>query len=472
VQNPDGSWTPPGAPTNLPADWSGAVTVKNGQGVLAALKAAGVPDVYAAYGQLARTGQLDFDAKNMPMVRPGQQLYLDSAIAADGDNALGRNLTTGEGVERNAIAERLAKAKADSDASYREMNRLSGFQSDNQDYAAQQAAFSRENARLAALSPVTTAGNSSSAMMAAAALGGEFSVLSSSVPSNVAIPNSGTSSIQADPGWIASMGNIVGSDASIGQKLGIAWDQTKYYFRGSDAAQGGVQALGGVGEVAGAIGLGGTGVGAVVAFPLAFHGGDNIGTGLTRMFTDAPQDTVTYSGVDSLTGSPRIARAVDNGIPFVGGIAGIGAGVNALNLQGRIAFADGPGSNANFASESLLNGHFEKHGAEFRTTSPDDYLNVGRDIMNNGQPIDYFYGAAGENRTGYVSFLRNRSSNGEALFGFVGTNSDGFITTVHVKSRTDLFDLLGDQSQSTLKAFRTDTIGPNPQNGWKWPYSR
>lgn len=131
----------------------------------------------------------------------------------------------------------------------------------------------------------------------------------------------------------------------------------------------------------------------------------------------------------------------------------------------------GPGDGANFASESLLNSHFAKHGAEFNATTSEDYLNIGRDVMNNGQPVNYLYEAAGENRTGYVSFARNRSSNGEALFDFVGTNNDGFITTIHTKSRTDLFDLLGDESQSSLKAFRTDTIGPNPQNGWKWPYS-
>lgn len=75
----------------------------------------------------------------------------------------------------------------------------------------------------------------------------------------------------------------------------------------------------------------------------------------------------------------------------------------------------------------------------------------------------------GQTRTGYVSFMRN-SRNGESLFAFVGTNEDGFITTIHMKPRTDLFNLLGDDMQSKLKAFRTDTIRSNPQYGWRFQY--
>lgn len=155
VQNPDGSWTPPGASTGPATSGPSVVTVGKGQGVLGALTAAGVDDPYAAYAQLARTGQLKFDAKGTPIVRAGQELYLDSAIAADGDNALGRKLTSVEGANRIAIAEQLAeqaRAQAAADALYREQQRMGGFQSDNQSYAAQQAAFSRENARLVAAS--------------------------------------------------------------------------------------------------------------------------------------------------------------------------------------------------------------------------------------------------------------------------------------------------------------------------------
>lgn len=92
--------------------------------------------------------------------------------------------------------------------------------------------------------------------------------------------------------------------------------------------------------------------------------------------------------------------------------------------------------------------------------------------MDNGQQVSYFYEPANEMRTGYVSFMRNSQKTGESLFGFVGTDADGFITTIHTKPRTELFDLLGDSAQSKLKAFRTDTVGPTPQNGWKFPYTK
>ncbi len=127
---------------------------------------------------------------------------------------------------------------------------------------------------------------------------------------------------------------------------------------------------------------------------------------------------------------------------------------------------------ANFATDELLAGHFKKHGKEFRSMSPQEYLQVGQSIIQNGQKITYFYEPANEIRTGYISFMRNSNKTGESLFGFVGTNKDGAITTIHVKPRTELFDLLGDSAQSKLKVFRTDTIGPVPQQGWKYPYTR
>ncbi|MDQ0017859.1 hypothetical protein J2W23_006280, partial [Variovorax boronicumulans] len=127
-----------------------------------------------------------------------------------------------------------------------------------------------------------------------------------------------------------------------------------------------------------------------------------------------------------------------------------------------------------FASDAKLIGHFEKHGGEFASvgvSSPYGYLQMGREIMDAGVPVSYFYTPANEMRTGYVSFMRN-SKKGEALFGFAGTDADGFVTTIHTKSRTEFFELLGDNAQSKTKAFRTDTIGPNPQQGWKFPYNQ
>ncbi|MEW7988388.1 MAG: hypothetical protein AB2799_21570 [Candidatus Thiodiazotropha sp.] len=129
-----------------------------------------------------------------------------------------------------------------------------------------------------------------------------------------------------------------------------------------------------------------------------------------------------------------------------------------------------PPNKATFANDELLAVHFKKHGAEFRAQSAEEYLQVGQDIMQKGHKIEYFYESANEVRTGYVSFMRNSKKSGESLFGFVGTNSDRAITTIHVKPRTELFDLLGDSAQSRLKIFQTDTVGPAPQNGWKYPY--
>ncbi|MBB5020653.1 hypothetical protein HNQ59_003978 [Chitinivorax tropicus] len=128
---------------------------------------------------------------------------------------------------------------------------------------------------------------------------------------------------------------------------------------------------------------------------------------------------------------------------------------------------------SSFANEANLIGHFNKHGGEFKSigvSTAEDYLQVGRDIMENGHQVQYFYEPANQVRTGYVSFIRNSKKTGESLFGFVGTNADGFITTIHTKPRTELFDLLGDSAQAKLKAFRTDTLGPNPKVGFRWPY--
>ena len=127
-----------------------------------------------------------------------------------------------------------------------------------------------------------------------------------------------------------------------------------------------------------------------------------------------------------------------------------------------------------FSSETKFWAHFEKHGAEFRSVGgggPYEYLQIGRDIMKTGQEVSYFYEPANEMRKGYVSFIRNSQKSGESIFGFVGTDSRGYISTIHMKRRTELFDLLGDEVQGKLKAFQTDTIGPNRQQGWKWPYS-
>ena len=65
----------------------------------------------------------------------------------------------------------------------------------------------------------------------------------------------------------------------------------------------------------------------VVGVPLAIHGGDHIGTGLSRIWGVGNGRTATYQGFETLTGSAAIARAVDQGIPFLAGVASVGQGL-------------------------------------------------------------------------------------------------------------------------------------------------
>lgn len=88
--------------------------------------------------------------------------------------------------------------------------------------------------------------------------------------------------------------------------------------------------------------------------------------------------------------------------------------------------------------------HFQDHGAEFFAANAADYLQIGRDIMKNGTKVAYPY--KGEIRTGYVKFMGNTRS-GNAKFGFVGTNPDGAITTIHTESGKSFWKMLnGDSS--------------------------
>ncbi|AVX22576.1 hypothetical protein DA456_03715 [Pseudomonas syringae pv. atrofaciens] len=104
---------------------------------------------------------------------------------------------------------------------------------------------------------------------------------------------------------------------------------------------------------------------------------------------------------------------------------------------------------ASFADEAKLIGHFEKHGAEFGAKSSIEYLQVGKDIMQGGDKVQYLY--KGEVRTGYVQFMGN-SSRGDAKYGFVGTNSDGAITTIHVESGKSFWKMLnGDPKDKIIR---------------------
>jgi filamentous hemagglutinin len=117
--------------------------------------------------------------------------------------------------------------------------------------------------------------------------------------------------------------------------------------------------------------------------------------------------------------------------------------------QVAAACAVGANSASSFASEAKLASHFSKHGAEFKVKTVDEYLQVGRDVMQQGQRVEYAY--MGETRTGYVQFMGNTRS-GEAKFAFVGTNTEGAITTIHVERARDLFKLLnGNKADTTIR---------------------
>ena len=136
-------------------------------------------------------------------------------------------------------------------------------------------------------------------------------------------------SIKADQGLWDSLGGIANSDLSFREKLSMGWGTTKYYFRNSDEAQGTVQMIGGGFELVGAASLSSTGLGAVVGVPLAFHGGDSIGTGFSRIMGSGDGSTVTYKGIYSLTGSSTLAGTVDQAIPFAGGVGFVASGMRS-----------------------------------------------------------------------------------------------------------------------------------------------
>ncbi|OEZ52860.1 DUF4214 domain-containing protein [Duganella sp. HH105] len=145
----------------------------------------------------------------------------------------------------------------------------------------------------------------------------------------VTFPDANPSRIEAQQSIWSSYANIAGAyrNGQIGfsDAAAMAWDNTKFAYQGSQRTQGAVQAINGGLEVWGGTLLSGTGVGAAVGLPVAFHGGDNIGTGLRRLWTGEAQNSVTYNGVEALTGSRNTAAFVDKAIPLAGAVANVAA---------------------------------------------------------------------------------------------------------------------------------------------------
>ncbi|MBS3668072.1 hypothetical protein [Vreelandella boliviensis] len=103
-----------------------------------------------------------------------------------------------------------------------------------------------------------------------------------------------------------------------------------------------------------------------------------------------------------------------------------------------------PYRSSNFADETKLQQHFEKHGTEFGARSADEYLSIARGVMQNGDRVQYMY--RGELRTGFVQFMGN-NRRGQSKFAFVGTNNQGQITTLHAKSGKDFWKTLNGNAQ-------------------------
>ncbi|WP_153065816.1 hypothetical protein [Achromobacter xylosoxidans] len=149
-----------------------------------------------------------------------------------------------------------------------------------------------------------------------------------------------------------------------------------------------------------------------------------------------------------------IAASVAEGLAIdSGGGALSGIGSTIRNMFGpTTARVTTNAKIASFSDEAKLVSHFQKHGAEFGVKTSSEYLQVGRDIMQNGDKVLYVY--KGEVRTGYVQFMEN-SARGDAKFGFVGTNINGAITTIHVESGKNFRKMLnGSSVDKTIRSVR------------------
>ncbi len=68
--------------------------------------------------------------------------------------------------------------------------------------------------------------------------------------------------------------------------------------------------------------------------------------------------------------------------------------------------------------------------------------------MKGGTKVQYAY--KGETRTGFVQLMGNNRK-GQSKFAFVGTNSQGQITTLHAKSGKDFWKTLnGNAKDKTI----------------------
>jgi hypothetical protein len=132
--------------------------------------------------------------------------------------------------------------------------------------------------------------------------------------------------------------------------------------------------------------------------------------------------------------------------PSLGGVAAMAV----TAIPGKVADNVIPKS---FADKDKLKAHFDKHGYEFNVETETEYLNIARDIVDNGYKVEYPY--KGEERTGFVQ-LMGTNRRGEAKFGFVGTNNNSDITTLHTKSGKDFWKTLNSNAQDKIIRIKND----------------
>lgn len=126
----------------------------------------------------------------------------------------------------------------------------------------------------------------------------------------------------------------------------------------------------------------------------------------------------------------------------------LGGSNSFLYSTNQIKWADPYGlsntSCPNFATDEKLQEHFDKHGEEFGVKTKEEYLEMAQSVTQNGIKVQYTY--KGEQRTGFLQIMGNRSRNGDTKFAFVGTNNNGKITTFHVESGNSFWKMLNGSS--------------------------
>nr|WP_157503958.1 hypothetical protein [Luteibacter rhizovicinus] len=136
-------------------------------------------------------------------------------------------------------------------------------------------------------------------------------------------------------------GDLVGSfkawragDIGFGQASSMFLSDFKYHLQTSNKVQGSVRVGAGVLELAGDVLAAGAteGAGVPLLVVSAAHAGGNIGTGFSQLLNDEPAENLSYSGTLALTGSPRVARAVDQGVPLLAAAVQTASISNGANL--------------------------------------------------------------------------------------------------------------------------------------------